>query len=176
MAKKPVINKSKTKSKSKTKTRTKSKSKNIKQVKRLSIIKTRLLPFITDSINLIIIGQILTGIGLITFWILFFSVGMIDKNAAPDCYFTYEHAFPPADIILAFALLISSGLMIKRIPFGKSISLVCAGALIFLGLLDFSFNLQNKIYFISISEAVSNGFINAWCVFFGSAIFMKFKI
>ncbi len=128
-----------------------------------------------ESNNLIITGQILTGAGLIVFWILFFTVGMIDKNVAPDCYFQYEHAFPPADIILASGLILSSFLLIKKLPIGKTVSLVCAGALIFLGLLDFSFNLQNKVYLISLAEAISNGFINAWCVFFGLVIFIKFR-
>jgi hypothetical protein len=128
-----------------------------------------------ESNNLIAAGQILTGIGIIVFWILFFTVGMIDKNAAPDCYFTYEHAFPPADIILAISLIISSILLIKKNSIGKTVSLVCSGALIFVGLVDFSFNLQNKVYFISIAEAISNGFLNAWCVFFGLVIFIKFR-
>lgn len=128
-----------------------------------------------ESYKLIIAGQILTGIGLIAFWILFFTVGMIDKKSAPECYFNYEHAFPPADIVLALALIISSFLLLKKKPIGKTISLVSAGALIFLGLLDFSFNLQNKVYFISMAEAVSNGFINAWCVFFGMVILLRFK-
>ena len=128
-----------------------------------------------ESNNLIIIGEILTGIGLIIFWILFFTVGMIDKNVAPDCYFQYEHAFPPADIILALGLIFSSILLLKKLPIGKTVALVCAGALIFLGLLDFSFNLQNKVYLISMAEAISNGFINAWCVCFGLVIFIKFR-
>jgi hypothetical protein len=46
-------------------------------------------------------------------------------------------------------------------------SLVAAGALIFLGLLDFSFNLQNGVYTASTLDLAINGFINAWCVGFG---------
>ncbi len=149
--------------------------------KKSNIIKTKSSrknipgPVNIESNNIIAIGQILTGIGLIAFWILFFTVGMIDKNVVPDCYFQYEHAFPPADIILAFGLIFSSILLLKKLPIGKTVALVCAGALIFLGLLDFSFNLQNKVYFISMAEAISNGFINAWCVFFGLVMFIKFR-
>lgn len=123
----------------------------------------------------IIAGEMITGIGLIAFWILFFTVGMVDSNSVPGCYFAYEHAFPPADIILSIAFIAAASLLIKKHPFGKTLSLISAGALIFLGILDFSFNLQNKIYFISISEGISNGIINAWCVFFGLTIIVKFN-
>lgn len=161
--------KSKTVSKGKTSAKSKASEKSGKKVKKISI------PVSIDVLNLIIIAQILTGAGLIAFWILFFTVGMIDPNAAPACYFVYEHAFPPADIILSIALFISAYLLKNRISLGRTTSLLSAGALIFLGLLDFSFNLQNKVYLISISEAISNGFINAWCVFFGLIMFMEFR-
>jgi len=40
----------------------------------------------------------------------------------------------------------------------------------FLGLLDFSFNIQNGIYMTSTLDLVLNAFINVWCVGFGVAI------
>ncbi|RPJ63034.1 MAG: hypothetical protein EHM12_03265 [Dehalococcoidia bacterium] len=49
-------------------------------------------------------------------------------------------------------------------------SLVAAGALVFLGVLDFSFNIQNGVYKISTSDLVLNVFINVWCVAFGIVI------
>ena len=50
---------------------------------------------------------------------------------------------------------------------------VCAGALIFLGLLDFSFNFQNGIYALSTADLLLNGFINLWCVVFGIILAVK---
>jgi hypothetical protein len=42
----------------------------------------------------------------------------------------------------------------------------------FLGLLDFSFNIQNGIYMTSGLDLILNAFINIWCVGFGVAIAM----
>ncbi len=52
---------------------------------------------------------------------------------------------------------------------------MCAGALIFLGLLDFSFNYQNGIYALSTADLLLNGFINLWCVIFGIVLAVKCK-
>ncbi len=60
-------------------------------------------------------------------------------------------------------------LMLNK-PWGSKLSLVAAGALVFLGLLDFSFNIQNGIYMTSTVELVLNAFINVWCVGLGVAI------
>ena len=113
--------------------------------------------------------EIITGAGLILFWIGFFTVGMAPETP-PECYFAYEHAFPLPDILLAMVLLASGILLLRRNPLGKTLALVAAGALIFLGLVDFSFNFQNGIYGISTLDLVLNGFINIWCVAFGLAI------
>ena len=40
--------------------------------------------------------MILTGAGIILFWIAFFTIGLTPENA-PPCYLAFEHAFPPPD-------------------------------------------------------------------------------
>lgn len=122
--------------------------------------------------RIIPILEIVTAAGLIIFWIAFFTVGLAPENP-PQCYFTYEYAFPLPDICLAFLLLASGILWLKQNRLGKPLSLVAAGALIFLGLLDFSFNLQNGIYLVSATDLVTNTFINAWCVAFGAIIIWR---
>jgi hypothetical protein len=74
------------------------------------------------------------------------------------------------DICLALLLLASGILWLRQNPLGKTLSLVAAGALIFLGLLDFSFNIQNGIYLASALDLVLNAFINAWCIAVGLVI------
>jgi hypothetical protein len=110
--------------------------------------------------------QIITAVGLILFWIAFFTVGMAPDNP-PACYFAYEHSFPLPDGLLAVLLLVTGILMIKNSPLGGKLTLVAAGALIFLGVLDFAFNIQNGVYKASILDLVINAFINLWCVGFG---------
>jgi len=110
--------------------------------------------------------QIVTAVGLILFWVAFFTVGMA-PDKPPACYFAYEHAFPLPDGLLAVLLLVAGIMLMKKSPAGARLSLVAAGALMFLGVLDFGFNIQNGIYTASTIDLVINAFINLWCVGFG---------
>ena len=121
-----------------------------------------------NTMRLLAVLEIITALGLILFWILFFTAGLAPPDP-PECFFAYEHAFPLADLILAGTLLTAGILTLKRYPGARTITHICAGALIFLGLLDFSFNMQNGIYSLSTESMISNGFINLWCVGFGLA-------
>jgi len=117
----------------------------------------------------IAILELLTAVGLILFWILFFTVGMAPKNPPPG-YLTYEHSFPVPDGLLSILLLVAGIMLLLNNPLGVNLSLIAAGALLFLGVLDISFNLQNGVYKISTGDLISNAFINLWCVGFGIAI------
>jgi hypothetical protein len=110
--------------------------------------------------------QIVTAAGLILFWIAFFTVGMAPDNP-PACYFAYEHAFPLPDGLLAVLLLVTGIMLMKNSPAALKLSLVASGALMFLGVLDFGFNIQNGVYTASTLDLVINAFINLWCVGFG---------
>ncbi len=123
----------------------------------------------TKGLKTIALLELLTGVGLILFWIGFFTIGLAPKNP-PPCYFSYEHSFPLPDIMLAIVLLAAGILLLSGNPRGRKLSLVAAGMLIFLGLLDFSFNIQNGVYRISTLDLILNAFINIWCVGFGLAI------
>ena len=124
---------------------------------------------LTEGLRTIAILELLTGIGLILFWILFFTVGLAPKNPPPG-YFAYEHSFPLPDGLLAILLLAAGILLLLNNPWGGNLSLIAAGALVFLGVLDFSFNIQNGVYKISKSDLILNAFLNVWCVGFGVAI------
>ena len=58
--------------------------------------------------------------------------------------------------------------MFKQID--SKLSLTAAGSLVFLGLSDFSFNIQNGVYLTSRVDMVLNVFLNVWCVGFGAVI------
>lgn len=126
------------------------------------------------TLKWISILSIVTGVGLLLFWIGFFTIGLAPDNP-PQGYFEYEHSFPLPDIILAIALIAASALMLNGKPLGRHIALVCSGSLIFLGLLDFSFNIQNGMYTISLMDMLLNAFINLWCVVFGIIIAIKLQ-
>jgi len=122
-----------------------------------------------EGLKTIAVLELLTGIGLILFWILFFTVGLAPKNP-PQGYFAYEHSFPLPDGLLAILLLVAGTLLMLNNPLGINLSLIAAGALVFLGVLDFSFNIQNGLYKTSKVDLLLNAFINVWCVGFGVAI------
>jgi len=120
-------------------------------------------------ISYIAILQMITAIGLIAFWIAFFGCDMT-PNHPPPCYFAYEHAFPIPDIILSIFMMIASICLINKKPSGIPLSIATAGALFFLGILDTCFNYQNGIYASSFVDMIGNGFINVWCIFFGTLV------
>ena len=122
-----------------------------------------------EGLRTIAILELLTGVGLILFWIGFFTIGLAPKNP-PKGYMEYEHSFPLPDGLLAILLLVAGTLILLNIPVGRNLSLIAAGALLFLGVLDFSFNIQNGVYKISKSDLILNAFLNIWCVGFGVAI------
>ena len=82
-------------------------------------------------------------------------------DPAPAGYFAYEHSFPLPDGLMSILLIIAGILLLKNKRPAMILSLIAAGALTFLGLLDFSFNLQNGVYAVSSLDLVINAFINA---------------
>ncbi|MEI6186400.1 MAG: hypothetical protein WCP43_04255 [Dehalococcoidia bacterium] len=122
-----------------------------------------------EGLKTIAILELLTGVGLILFWIGFFTIGLAPKNP-PKGYMEYEHSFPLPDGLLAILLLAAGILLLLNNSVGSTLSLIAAGALVFLGVLDFSFNIQNGVYKISKSDLILNAFLNIWCVGFGIAI------
>jgi len=117
--------------------------------------------------------ELITATGIILFWVGFFTVGLAPENP-PEGYFVFEHSFPLPDSILALALITAALLLLREKSLGRSVSLAAAGGLIFLGVIDFSFNIQNGIYAISALDTLLNGFINLWCVGFGAFLVFRF--
>lgn len=114
----------------------------------------------------------ITGVGILLFWVGFFTVGLAPEDP-PACYFPFEHAFPIPDMLLAVSLVAAGILLWRNHPMGRGLALACGGALVFLGLLDVSFNIQNGMYGISISDTLFSGLINLWCILFGLAMISR---
>lgn len=109
--------------------------------------------------------QLLTSAGLILFWAVFFTVGF-ENPQSPPCYQAFEHSFPLPDLFLSVLLLLAY--CKRRKAQWHHYTLAAAGAMIFLGLCDFSFNIMNGMYAISLTDGLMNGVINLWCVMFGA--------
>jgi hypothetical protein len=98
----------------------------------------------------------------------------IDDPHLEEIYMAFESAFPVADISLSIVLIIGGIGLLKKTPFGFLFSLLGGASLIFLGLLDVSFNTQHGIYLLGIGEAIMNLFINLLCL--GGGVFLIITI
>jgi hypothetical protein len=118
--------------------------------------------------------ELVTAAGLVLFWIGFFTVGFAPP-APPVGYLQYEQAFPLPDLLLAAALVVAAAGLRKGRAWAPRLSLACAGGLVFLGVLDFSFNLQNGIYALSAADLALNAVINLWCVAVGAYLALALR-
>jgi hypothetical protein len=118
-------------------------------------------------INLVIgILQIILAIGFILFWTYFFLVE--NKKQKSEIYFAFERSFPIPDLGLITPLLIISAignLLGER--YGIFFSIVSGGSLLFLGLIDVSFNVQQK-KLKSKTDLITSFAINIICLVFGT--------
>jgi len=122
--------------------------------------------------NLIIAGlELLITVGFIGFWVYFF----LFENKKPDQregYLEYERSFPLADLGWAVPCLIISAVgLITGNKIGEIFSIASGSALIFLGLLDVSHNLQYGGYSGEKFEVILNLIVNLFCIILGP-IFM----
>ena len=125
----------------------------------------------------IAILEIVTAVGLIAYWLLFFTVGLAPENAPPG-YFVFQHSFTGPDVILSLCFIMAATMLLGpdavRRKTGRALSLVCAGSLLFLGLLDISFNLLNGIYGVVSLDMLTEVGVNLWCMGFGGFITHQF--
>jgi len=130
----------------------------------------------TKIIIFVAIMELAIAAGIISFWIAFFSTDLvnIDDPHLKEIYLAFESAFPVADIYLSILLIIGGIGLLKKMSFGFLFSLLGGASLVFLGLLDISFNTQHGIYLLGIGEAVLNIFINSLCL--GGGFFIIFTI
>lgn len=122
-----------------------------------------------NAIPVIAMMEWAIALGIFLFWLaFFFSDGMnIEDSRLEEAYLAFESAFPMADFYLASILIIGGIGLLKKKFYGSVFSLMGGASLIFLGLLDVSFNAQQGIYFLGAEQAVMNGLINALCLGLG---------
>ena len=115
--------------------------------------------------------EIFIVVGFIGFWIYFF----IFENKKPnqrEGYLEYERSFPLADLGWAVPCLILAAVgLIMDEKFGIFFSITGGSALVFLGLLDISHNLQYGGYRGEKFEVILNLVVNLFCIISGP-IFM----
>jgi short-subunit dehydrogenase len=104
--------------------------------------------------------------GFLAFWTAFLLTDMVDiaDPRLREVYLGFESAFPPADILLAIVLASGGIGLLRGRSYGLLLTLAGGGALVFLGLLDVTFNVRHGIYGLGRGEAILNGIINSACL------------
>jgi hypothetical protein len=118
--------------------------------------------------------EIATASGLLLWWVLVFTLGMA-PDQPPIGWLSYSRSFVLPDVLLSVLLFWAGILLLRGRPLSIRLSAVAAGALLFLGILDFSYNMQNGMYAGAIVDTILNAFINIWCAGLGLAIVLSMK-
>ncbi|MBM4169856.1 MAG: hypothetical protein FJ215_11995 [Ignavibacteria bacterium] len=114
---------------------------------------------------------IITAIGIIVYWIDFFRRGRVHV-VKDDWYIRFERAFCLADLWMAACAITGAIGLLTQQSFGPVFGLLTASALIFLAIIDVTFNVQNHLYRRNARSASMKFeiFINIWSLGFGSAL------
>ncbi|HET7278725.1 MAG TPA: hypothetical protein VFJ22_11640 [Dermatophilaceae bacterium] len=88
---------------------------------------------------------VVTGVGTVLYWLDFFLRGTV-QVVEEDWYLRFERSFPVADAWMAACSLVAAVGLFSDRSYGTVFGLLAGSALIFLGLMDLTFNLQNGLF------------------------------
>ena len=95
--------------------------------------------------KLVAAAQILTALGTIRFWIVWFRTGHREPWL-PVGYVEHERVFVFPDSVLSTLLLVSAALLFLEHPLGPRLSLVCGGMMLFLTIIDVAYFAQHRMF------------------------------
>ena len=124
------------------------------------------------AFSVLLIG---TAIGLIYYWIDFYIKGGV-QVVNEDRYVRFEKAFTAADLWTAVCALVGAIGLLAGQTYGVILTFITASSLIFLGLMDVTFNIQNNLYrLIGTSGQMKFELaINLWTLGLGIALIVHF--
>ena len=88
---------------------------------------------------------VITGVLMICYWIEFFLRKGVQVTQE-DWYIKFQRAFPVADMWLAVCAFLGAIGLLTEQGYGLFFAMLAASSLIFLALMDITFNVQNKLY------------------------------
>jgi len=116
-----------------------------------------------------------TAIGLIYYRIDFYIKGGV-QAVNEGWYIRFQKAFTAADLWTAACALVGAVGLLTGQTYGVIFTFITASSLIFLGLMDVTFNIQNKLYrLIGKSGQIKfELFINLWALGLGTTLIVLF--
>lgn len=118
-------------------------------------------------VALVVILIVFSG-GVIAFWVEFFTSGAVSMGDS-QAYLEHERSFPLADGYMAACLLTCAVGLIRRRPWALLFGLVGGSAIIFLGLMDTLYSIQQGIFAAMDAAAAEAFIICAVCLILGPA-------
>ena len=114
---------------------------------------------------------LVTATVTVAYWVDFFVRGSVHV-VEEEWYIRFERAFPAADGWMALCSLIAGVGLLVGSDAGTVFGLAAAGALVFLGLMDVLFNLQNGLYRLlpGSSAMWAEVVINVWSLALGGVL------
>lgn len=85
------------------------------------------------------------ALGIAAYWVDFFWHGSVHV-IEDEWYIRFQRAFPIADGFTAVTAAVAGVGMLAGAEWGVALTLVAAGAAMFLGLIDVTFNVDNGLY------------------------------
>lgn len=114
---------------------------------------------------------LLTAIGTLLFWAGFFVDLEAQRSgelaSRSDHWFAWELSFPLADAWMALTAILGAVGLWRMRSAGLLFGLVSGGAMVFLGLMDILFFLENGLYLPLTGEVMLELLIHLWTMFFG---------
>ena len=120
------------------------------------------------ALSVLLIG---TAVACIYYWVDFYITGGVHVIKY-DWYIKFQNSFPAADLWMSFcAVLAAIGLLTGQ-TYGLLFALLAGSSLIFLGLMDVTFNVQNKLYRLvaTSGQMKFEVFLNIFALGFGIAL------
>jgi hypothetical protein len=116
--------------------------------------------------RLLALVQLAFAAGIAAFWAAFAALGpaTLAGGVDPLAFLAFETAFPVADACLAVALVISGWASLRGRPLGAHLSIGTGGALVFLGLVDTSFNALQGAYGGPAAQVILDALLNGACI------------
>jgi len=124
------------------------------------------------AFSVLLIG---TAIGLIYYWIDFYIKGGV-QAVNEDWYIRFQKAFTAADLWTAVCAVVGAIGLLAGQTYGVLFTFITASSLIFLGLMDVTFNIQNNLYRLigKSGQMKFELFINLWTLGLGITLIVVF--
>jgi len=117
---------------------------------------------------------VVTAVGTVAYWIGFFAAAGTLHSSETDAYLAFERAFPAADAWMATAALSAAVGIARRRPWAARAGIATGSALVFLGLLDVLFNVEQGLYAAASGAMAVETIINVFCLAAGPFFLVYF--